>query len=561
MLDNEARTALRDKQGVPGWRADLVIGVQAHGRPRQLQLLGRLAGAYRMAQASGVEIGFRPTSVRRFGGRIPIYWPLAVNVLELRGLAGLPIGATAEQPVRKLQSRPLPPPKGLATTGLVVGEATFPGQERPLALSLRDATSHILAIGPTGVGKTVLLQHLLIAQLEAGCGVAVVEPADLINNVLASMPEHRLNDVVVVDATDEAPVGINPLAQRGVSPDVIADQVLAVFKGLFGEAIGPRTQDLLTAGVLTLAHSPNTSLVALPRLFANARYRAQLLARTRDPIALDPFWQWWDALSVAESNAVLAPLMNKLRAYLLREKVRRIIGNPKPFDVAEVFTKRRALFVSLPTGDLGAMSSALIGSTVVAMLWQAAQARVRIPPEHRREVFITIDEVQRFLNIPTDIGDALATSRGLKVGWILAHQHLQQLPGNTRASIQANARSKIVFRVNHDDARAFAQEDPRMSIADFTGLGRFEAYASLVSKGEVTPFASIHTLPPPPVLRRAEDVRQLSRQRWGVPVAEIDAALVAIDGEPSHPTRKAPSSTFGVIDRSQPSGPDEEGRS
>jgi type IV secretory pathway TraG/TraD family ATPase VirD4 len=61
-----------------------------------------------------------------------------------------------------------------------------------------------------------------------------------------------------------------------------------------------------------------------------------------------------------------------------------------------------------------------------ASLWQAIQARAAVPASKRRPVMVYIDEVQDYLHLPTDLGDALAQARGFGVGFTLAHQFLGQ---------------------------------------------------------------------------------------------------------------------------------------
>jgi hypothetical protein len=374
-LDGEARTALSRKQGLPGWRATFHLGVKANGTPRQRQLLGRLAGAVRVAHGPGVQAGFRPTSPLVFAkaneGRVPFRRPLAINVGELKGLAGWPLGPTDDLPVEHIRSRLLPPSASIPTGDRVVAEATYPSAQRPLALSPRDALQHLHVIGPTGVGKSTLLLNLIVQDMAAGRSVVVIEPkGDLVRDVLERVPDHRLDDVVVIDPTDSQPVGLNPLASRGVANEVKVDQLLAVFKGLFAESWGPRLQDILTAGLLTLCRTPGMSLPALPLLFTDAGFRRHMVERLNDPLGLGPFWAWFEELSPAERALVLAPVMNKLRAFLLRERLRRVIGQGKPrFDLRQVFTERKIVLVNASSGALGPESSGLLGSLVVSQLW------------------------------------------------------------------------------------------------------------------------------------------------------------------------------------------------
>ena len=238
--------------------------------------------------------------------------------------------------------------------------------------------------------------------------------------------------MVLDPSDDQAPVGLNPLA--GGSPDLVSDGIMAVFRGLYRDYLGPRTSDVLHAALLTLVRSKNATLVALPLLLTDERLRRELTKSVRGDLALGPFWAWYEALSVAERSTVIAPVMNKVRPFLLRERVRHVLGQPTPrFDITEVFTQKKILLVPLSKGTLGSDSASLIGSLVVARLWQAAQARSRIAAERRHAVSVIIDEFQDFLHLPTDLADVLAQARSAGLALHLGHQHLAQLSPTIRA--------------------------------------------------------------------------------------------------------------------------------
>jgi hypothetical protein len=529
--DPEARTALAQKQGRPGWRAAFHLGARATGRRRQRQLLGALAGAARVAQAPGAQIGFKPSTRPAFRTALPRRRPLLVNVDELVGLSAWPLGMTEDLPVERERSRLLAPTAPLTGAGRVVAEATYPSAERPLGLSSADALQHLHVIGPTGTGKTTLLLHLICQDMAAGRSVVVIEPrGDLIADVLARVPDHRVDDVVVIDPTDPAPVGINPLATPGVPAELRVDHILAVFKRLWADNWGPRTQDILTSGLLTLAATPGMSLAALPILFTNDEFRASLVHRVDDPLALGPFWHWFNSLQPTERANVLAPVMNKVRVFLLRERLRRVVGQPTPrFALADIYRRRTVLLVNLSAGALGPESSALLGALIVSQLWQTVMARGQVAPQRRHPIMVFVDEFQNYLHLPTDLADVLAQARGFGVGLTLAHQHLAQLQPAIRAAVLANARSRVVFATNHDDADVLVRNTTRIAASDVVGLGRYAIYASLLTNGEAT-WVSGRTLPPPPETRPSGDLRQRSRDRWGVPATAIDAELAALAG-------------------------------
>jgi hypothetical protein len=532
-VDPELRNALRAKQAEPGWRAALRLAVKAKSAGRERQLVGQLVGAIRSSEAPGVHFRVRVTRPERVSrAALPWRWPLRLNASELAAVSAWPIGPTSELPVAMIGSRPMAPAGTIPRRGRVVGEATFPGRERPLALSPADALRHLHALGPTGSGKSTLLLNLITQDMAAGRAVVVIEPkGDLIAELLERVPPHRLRDVVLLDPTDgERPVGLNPLALNGRTPELAADQLLGLFHSLYVAHWGPRTHDILGASLLTLARLPGMTLSALPLLLTNAGFRRRVLPRVVDPIGLEPFWSAYEAWSEAERAAAIAPVMNKLRPLLLRPELRAIMGQTRrSFDLRRVFTERKLLLVSLRKGLLGPESAALLGSLVISQLWQAVLGRAAIAPERRHPVFVYVDEFQDYMHLPLDFADALAQARSLGVGFIAAHQYLHQLDPSMRSAVLANAQSRVAFRLPGEDARVLAADSP-LAAEDFQSLGVFEGYAQLVARGTVQPWCSVRTLPAPPPFSDPVAVRAASRAAYGVDRAEIEADLQRLFG-------------------------------
>jgi len=362
--------------------------------------------------------------------------------------------------------------------------------------------------------------------MRAGRSIVVIEPkGDLVADVLAHVPHSRLRDVVVLDPLDSAPVGLNPLSVSGRA-DTRSEGLLAVFRSIYGDAIGPRSADILHSALLTLARRPDASLLMLPLLLTNAGFRRSVTTGLGDPIALEPFWAWYEQLSEGERAAAIAPVMNKLRPWLLNRSLRAVLGQRNPrFDLSSVFTERTILLVPLQKSVLGPEASQLLGSLVVAQLWQATAQRATVPPERRHPVSVVIDEVQDYLHLPTDLGDALARARGYGVGFTLAHQYLGQLGPDLRPGILANARSRVLFQLSHEDAAVMAKGHPELGPDDFTALGAFEVYASLFAGGRVTPYASGRTLPTTPTVSDPGELRARSRERYGRTLEEIEAGF------------------------------------
>jgi Type IV secretion-system coupling protein DNA-binding domain len=529
-MDVEVRNALRVKQGAPGWQAALRVGVKAKSASRERQLIRQVLGALRSVEAPGVSFAARAGSAERVSrAQVPRwYWPLRLNAHELATVSAWPVGVTNELPVHMTPSRLVAPSAAIARQGRVIGTATFPGRERTLALTPTDSLRHVHVLGPTGVGKSTLLLNLITQDITAGRAVVVIEPkGDLVADVLQRIPPHRIADVVLLDPTDTArPVGLNPLALSGRSPELVADQLLGLFHSLYIAHWGPRTHDILSASLLTLARTPGMTLAALPLLLTDAGFRRRVVPRVADPIGLAPFWRGFEAWSEAERAAAIAPVMNKLRPLLLRPEMRAIVGQrQRSFDLRRVFTERKLLLVSLSKGLLGPETSALLGSLVISQLWQAVLGRVAIAPERRHPVFVYVDEFQDYMHLPLDFADALAQARGLGVGFVAAHQYLHQLDPAMRSAVLANAQSRIAFRLPSEDARVIAADSSALAPEDFQGLGAFACYAQLVAKGAVQPWCSARTLPPGKPMSDQAAVRAASRESYGVDRAEVEADL------------------------------------
>jgi hypothetical protein len=533
-LDTEARRALQTKRGEHTFACSGRVAIEASkGRARGLAV-GVLAGL-RLAEGPGVGLKLIRESASCISeASVPRRWPLRLNVLELVGLLGWPLGDSPLPGLPRDQSRLLRADTRLRAHGRVLAESSTPGDSRLLGLSADDARHHLHVIGPTGTGKSTLLANLIVQDIAAGRGVVLIEPkGDLVADVLARVPESRRADVVVLDpAEGEFPVGLNPLLGRGRRPELVADQVLAVFHGLWKNNWGPRMQDILHSALLTLASQRQASLCLLPALLTNEAVRRRLRISVDDPIGLEPFWAWYESISDAERQQAIAPVLNKLRPFLLRRSVRAIVGQVQPrFRIDEVFTQRKVVLVSLAKGLLGPEASALLGSLFVAELWHAILGRAAVAPEKRHSAMVYLDEFGDYVHLPTDMADALAQARGLGVGLTLAHQHLGQLPGNLRAAVLANARSRVCFQLSGEDAQAMVKlSSDKLKASDFQRLRRFQVYLHLIAGGEQTGWASGRTLPLAAVSSDPEAIRTLSRTRYGRPVAEVEAEISRLLG-------------------------------
>jgi hypothetical protein len=545
----ELRGRLRNRVELPGFMATIRVGVTATSRQRRIGLLLGVLSGLTVAQGPGTRIRLVGDQAARLDRcQRPWLWPLKLSVAELLGLISWPLGDQELPGLPPLHPKPLRASARVHQGERVFAQSAAPGDRRLVGIAAEDQTMHAVAYGPSGSGKTNVLLHLILSDIAAGRPVVVLDPKrQLIDDILARAPAHRLNDIVELNAAADTPVGFNPLDTTGREPDVVVDGILAVFESLFGEGLGPRSADILSAGLRTLARGSQpgrpATLIDLPRLFADIALRRPYVGRVQGDIALAQFWAWYDDLGPANQAAVMAAPMNKLRQFLLRPAVVRMLDQRDGrFRLRDAFRTNKVVLVPLNEGLIGPGVASLLGSLIIAEVWQAVQERASEPNVYQRPGVVYVDEAPRFVHLPTSLADALAISRSLSVGWFLASQFRHQFPSELRTAVDINARSTIAFATVADDARDLAGKlAPGLEPEDFMALGRFEAYVNVVADGAPSGWALVRTLPPPPVINDVEAIREVIRANWSpqpkTPAAE-SAPAVQSTREPPQIGRK-----------------------
>ena len=545
-VDAATKAARNEKTSLPGFRCMVGVGVTAGTAALRRQLALGLLGALKRLETPGLRLDYRPLRPERLGNGatviFPLRWPLRLNAAETAAVCALPVG-DGEYP-----GLPGMHPKPVAATEestrvdgdhILAARSTAPATlDRLLTRSTDALLHHLHILGPTGTGKSVALLNLALQDMQAGRSVVVVEPkGDLVEDLLSRIPVEREADVVVFDPLNSnGIIGLNPLSGSG-SPELRADTVYGIFRDLFGDSLGVRTSDLLHAGLLTLARQPDASLVQLPLLYSDTRFRRRLTIQVMGDLALAPFWTWYESLKDGERTGVIAPLMNKLRALILNPVIRRVIGQTKPrFHVEQVFSEHRILLAALPVDRLGEQGASLLGSLLISRLWDAARNRASLPAASRTPAAaVYVDEAQKFLHLGADLGDILATSRSYGVGWTLAHQYLGQLGNDLRSAVLANCRSRISFQPSREDAETLSKlSDSQLMPEDFTSLPAYHIYASLYAHGQVQPYVSGRTLPAPAAGNNPLRLHAESAQRYGRSAAEIETQFTAWQHTETH---------------------------
>jgi hypothetical protein len=109
---------------------------------------------------------------------------------------------------------------------------------------------HLYIVGKTGTGKSGLLYNLLLQDIDAGRGRALIDRMGIWPRLYwKPLPPSRYREVVVFDPLDDRPVGLNPFQRHGLKDEetLLADEIIGSLKYIWKDFWGPRMEDILHA--------------------------------------------------------------------------------------------------------------------------------------------------------------------------------------------------------------------------------------------------------------------------------------------------------------------------
>jgi Helicase HerA, central domain len=409
----------------------------------------------------------------------------------------------------------------------ILGTVFTHAGEEELALCELDRMNHMLVIGKTGMGKTRSLKNIIIQDIHTGRGVGVIDPhGDLQNEILDELPRRRAGDLVYLNPDDQERVATFNVLEN-VPRDRIApttSEIVAACKAVW-DSWGPRLERILYNAVAALIEADNTSLIGLPRLLKDERYRASVLEQVKDPIVHGFFVEEYATWDDDFRTTAIDPVLNKVEALLAAPVVRAILGTTKSsIDLSEVMDERKIFIANLAKGSLGPGHAHLLGAMLVSGFSNAAARRGATrahAADQRIPFFLHVDE---FENFATDaFGDILSEARKWKLGLVLAHQFLEQLPPKLRAAVLANVGTLVAFQLGGEDAEVIAREIGLRDGASLTQLARGEVWIKHATYG-----GPYHPRLLDPIVTRAkgrEPALKQNRLRNTFPRARVEAKI------------------------------------
>lgn len=411
------------------------------------------------------------------------------------------------------------------------GHTNFRENQVPFGIKRSDRRRHMYIVGKSGVGKSCLLQLLIRHDIEHGFGAAVLDPhGDLVDDILRSIPKHRVKDVVIFDPTDtNFPPSFNPLADVPVQFRMRVTQgLLEVFRKAYGAIWNDQMGHLLRHAILALLATPGTTLLSLRRMFLDDEFRRLVLEGLSDQ-AVRGFWVGeFQARRKEFQESAISPFLSRLGQVLASDILRNILGQPlNRFNFRELMDKRKIILMKLSKGIIGTDNAVLLGSIIVSRIFEASMSRADVRAEQRQDFYFYVDEFQNFAS--ESFAEILSESRKYGLNVTMANQFLGQLPENIRRTLFGNVGNLLSFGVSSEDGAILAQEyQPKFSVEDCINLGARDFYLKMTINGNIQDTFSGRTLSmtyPPVTDNQSEQCRAHSRKEYSLPLSQVQELL------------------------------------
>ncbi len=429
----------------------------------------------------------------------------------------------------------------------VFAQTTFRNEARRFGIKTDDRRRHMYLIGKTGMGKSTILENMIVGDIRAGFGVAVVDPhGDLAEKIMEYIPSERINDVIYFNPADnDFPIAFNIVEQ--VEPHLrhlVASGLIGVFQKLWADSWGPRLEYILRNAILAILDFPGSTILGVVRMLSDKNYRKQVVANIKDPV-VKAFWEReFSGYADKFASEAVSPIQNKVGQFLSSSLMRNIIGQVKSsIDIRDIMDNGKILIMNLSKGRIGEDNSALLGAMMITKIQLAAMSRVDLPESERKDFYLYIDEFQNF---STDsFANILSEARKYRLNLILAHQYIEQLSEKVKPAVFGNVGTMIVFRVGAADAEELVKEfTPTFTEEDIVNLPKYEMYLKLMIDGIASSPFSAKGLPP---LTEAEKtgntdkVINYSREKYAGVRSEIEEKIARwheVTGVDEAPTKK-----------------------
>ena len=386
-----------------------------------------------------------------------------------------------------------PHPSPVSTHVTTLGIAPGRYRRQCFGIHLSDRLLHLYIIGQTGTGKSTLLDGLAQQDAANGIGFCLIDPhGDLAEGLANQLPNAIYWDI----ANPDCPLGYNPLTPVSAAlRPLVASGLIETLKKQWSDAWGARMEHLLRYAILALLEQPKTDIRDVVRLFVDKAFRAKIISNLTDEQVREFWTQEYPNMNYQNAADGVAPIANKLGAFLANPVIRRAVCDPdRPLRFRRIMDHGDQLIVNLGKGRLGSDMADVLGGLITSSVMNAAFTRHSQPEADRRPFMLYVDEFHAFT---TEVfASMMSEARKYALGVTLAHQHIVQTDRAVFEAILGNVGSLMVFRVGAPDAPAFSRQLGGIPERDLINQPNHRALIQLMVRGQKQPVFTADMLQP-----------------------------------------------------------------
>ncbi len=414
------------------------------------------------------------------------------------------------------------------------GQTNYRNQMVKFGIKLDDRRRHMYVIGKTGMGKTTMMENMVLHDIYAGHGVGVVDPhGDFAEKIINYIPSSRINDVVYFNPADTSfPIGFNILEIKSEEQKhLVAAGLMAVFKKIWPDVWSSRMEYILNNTLLALLDYPGSTLLGINRLLSDKKYRMKVIRKLKDPV-VKAFWQVeFAGYNDRYAQEAVAPIQNKIGQFLSASVIRNMVAQVKStINIRELMDNKKIFIMNLSKGRIGEDNSRLLGGMLITEIQLAAMERVDIPESERQDFFLYVDEFQNFAT--PSFANILSEARKYRLSLIMAHQYVKQLDEVVADAVFGNVGTMVTFRIGGDDAEVLEKEfTPTFLATDIVNLPKFQILLKLMINGVASqPFSALTMGPIGHPTGSFDKVVRVSRERYGNKRENIEDKILRWSG-------------------------------
>ena len=431
------------------------------------------------------------------------------------------------------------------------GQVQTKSEVKTFGILDEDRRKHMYILGKTGMGKSTLLENLIVQDIYNDKGLCFIDPhGDSSEFIIKRIPERRLKDLVYFNPSDlEFPIGLNILeATSGEDPYLVVSGLMQIFAHIWAGSWSSRMEYILSNTLFALLDVPGSTLLGVVRMLSDNDYKEYVVSQIKNPTVKNFWIKEYAAFNDKYRTEAVAPILNKVGQFFSSEITLNMMGQMvSTVNFRQIMDGSKILIINLSKGKVGESAIGLLGSMIITKLQLAAMSRVNIPEEFRKDFFLYVDEFQNFTT--ESFATILSEARKYRLCLTIAHQYIKQLEETDNEKVKnavfGNVGTMMCFAIGAEDAIKMEQEfEPIFSAQNLVNLSKHQLALKLGIQGKPSSPFLAQTMGPilPQEITSLEHAIEISRANFSVPVAkaraEIHAWMTEEFGDPNKNNKK-----------------------